>query len=68
MTITFDNADEQVITRKLIDAGVYRTNQQGVKVVEGKRVKEVLYNINAAFLQQLETEADYMIEEFEVAK
>lgn len=56
MTITFDEKDRAVVILKVQDAGITSTS---------KRVDDVLYNVEAAFLQQFDEEADYMINEFE---
>ncbi len=56
MTITFDDNDAQIIRQKLEGAGIG---------VSDARVQEVLYNVEAAFGQQFDYEADYMINEFE---
>lgn len=56
MTITFDDKDRAVVVLKLQGADITATS---------KRVDDVLHNVEAAFLQQFDEEADYMINEFE---
>jgi hypothetical protein len=60
MKIIFEPKDKDLVRRKLNDYGI-TTNQP-------KRIDSVLYNVEAAFLQQLDEEADYMINEFEADK
>lgn len=58
MTITFDRNDKNMILQRLAAAGV---------IADQERVASVLYNIEAAFQQQLGEEADFMINEFEAS-
>jgi hypothetical protein len=52
MTITFDESDEQLVIDRLNEYGISISNEW---------IKEVLYNVNAAFKQQLRDEVDYII-------
>ena len=56
MTINFDENDKIEVRKQLEDAGITITPQ---------RIEDVLYNVRAAFMQQFDEEADYMINEFE---
>lgn len=58
MTIMFSKADRELVAKKLEQAGVH---------VSDNRVDEVLHNVDAAFKQQLDEEAGYMINEFEAS-
>ncbi len=58
MKITFDENDRHNIRARLEEADVS---------VSEKRISRVLHNIEAAFQQQFDEEADYMINEFEVS-
>ncbi len=58
MKIAFSKEDRATIAKKL--------EQSGLRVSHS-RIEEVLYNIDAAFKQQFDEEADYMIERFEVS-
>lgn len=57
MTITFDNQDRELIRHKLTVLGLTPT---------AKAIENVLRKVNAALLQQLDSEADYMIQELEL--
>ena len=57
MTIIFDDNDRELVREKLKQIGLY---------VDEQRITDVLYNVKAAYLQQLDYEADYMINDFEV--
>lgn len=56
MTIGFDKDDRQLIAKKLQEADIHPT---------GSKIDSVLYNVEAAFQQQLGYEAEFMIQEFE---
>lgn len=56
MTIIFTKHDRKLVAEKLEHAGLY---------ISDSRIDEVLYNIEAAFQQQVDEEMDYMINEFE---
>lgn len=55
MTITFDTQDRELVKKKLIALGLTPSE---------KTTEKVLHNIDAAFIQQLDSEIDYMITEF----
>ena len=57
MTIRFSKADRELVAKKLGQADVHVTDS---------RIDSVLYNVDAAFKQQLDEEAEYMINKFEV--
>lgn len=56
MRITFSRTDRELVARKLEEADLQVTDS---------RINEVLYNVDAAFKQQLGEEAEYMVNEFE---
>lgn len=56
MRITFSRTDRELVARKLEEADLQVTDS---------RINEVLYNVDAAFKQQLDEEAEYMVNEFE---
>lgn len=56
MTITFSKADRELIAEKLEHYGLH---------ISEDRISDVLYNVAAAFRQQFDEEADFMINEFE---
>lgn len=58
MTITFSKADRELIAEKLEHDGLY---------ISEDRIDDILYNVRAALVQQLDEEADYMINAFVVS-
>jgi len=56
MTIIFNSHDRDIVHDKLLEAGIS---------IDVKRISDVLYNVEAAFVQQFDYEAEYMINEFE---
>jgi len=56
MTVTFDKTDEEYVEVALQQAGLS---------TDKKLVADVLCKVNAAFLQQLPEEIEYMVNEFE---
>jgi len=56
MTVAFSKQDRELVAEKLEHSGLG---------ISDKRIDEVLYNVSAAFQQQFDEEADYMINEFE---
>lgn len=58
MTITYSKADRELIVEKLEHDGLYISND---------RIDDILYNVTAAFQQQFDEEASYMIDELVVS-
>jgi len=58
MTITFSKTDRELIAEKLEHDGLY---------ISEDRIDDILYNVQAAFVQQFDEEADYMIDELVVS-
>ena len=57
MNIVFDSHDRDIVRDKLCEAGICTD--------VARRIADVLYNVEAAFQQQLDYEAEFMIDEFE---
>jgi len=56
MTIQFHTKDRELVAHKLKRDGI---------TVNDRRIDNVLYNVEAALLQQFDMEADFMIDVFE---
>jgi hypothetical protein len=56
MTIIFDSHDRDIVHDKLLEAGIS---------IDAKRVNAVLDSVEAAFQQQLDYEAEYLINDIE---